>query len=68
MGDFFLPLILLLIVLAIFTQDGFTITLIYLFAGLYAVGSWWSRKALESSHSHGNITTAFFREKMFQSG
>ena len=36
------------VVLAIFTQDGFTITLIYLFAGLYAVGSWWSRKALEA--------------------
>ncbi len=48
MSDFFLPLILLLIALAIFTQDGFTITLIYLFAGLYAVGSWWSRKALEA--------------------
>lgn len=48
MSDFFLPLILLLIALAVFTQDGFTITLIYLFAGVYALGSWWSRKALES--------------------
>ena len=48
MGDLFLPLILLLIILAIFTQDGFTITLVYLFAGVYAIGSWWSRKALES--------------------
>ena len=48
MGDFFLPLILLLIILAIVTQDGFTITLIYLFAGVYAIGSWWSRTALEA--------------------
>ncbi len=48
MSSFFLPLLILLIALAIFTQDGFTITLIYLFAGLYAVGSWWSRKALEA--------------------
>ncbi|NUM49158.1 MAG: DUF58 domain-containing protein, partial [Anaerolineales bacterium] len=48
MSDFFLPLLLLLIALAIFTQDGFTITLIYLFAGVYALGSWWSRKALEA--------------------
>ncbi|MCB9136105.1 MAG: DUF58 domain-containing protein [Anaerolineales bacterium] len=48
MSDFLLPLILLLLALAIFTQDDFTITLVYLFAGVYALGSWWSRKALEA--------------------
>jgi uncharacterized protein (DUF58 family) len=46
MGDTFLPILLLLLVLSFFFQDSYIFILIYLFAGSYALGRWWSRKAL----------------------
>jgi uncharacterized protein (DUF58 family) len=42
----YLPLLILLIVLAAFLRDDFALTSIYLFVGAFAIGTWWSRRAL----------------------
>ncbi len=48
MAEFIIPLILLLGLLALFGQESFVFTLIYIFAGTYALVRWWSRRALHS--------------------
>ncbi len=48
MIDYYLPLILLLLVLAAFFQEDFVFTLLYLFAGAFALSRWWGRKALRA--------------------
>lgn len=47
MGDYYLPLVLLLVLIAVFVQDDFVFTLLYLFVGAFLIVSWWSRRALE---------------------
>jgi len=44
----YLPLLVLLIALAAIFQDDFSFTLLYLFAGAYGIGLWWSRRSLAS--------------------
>lgn len=46
MAGAYLPLLILLVVLAAFLRDDFALTLIYLFVGAFAAGTWWSRRAL----------------------
>lgn len=46
MIDYYLPLILLLLLLAAFFREDFVFTLLYLFAGAFTLSRWWSRKAL----------------------
>jgi uncharacterized protein (DUF58 family) len=48
MDTFFLPLLISLLVLAAFLRDDFIFSLVYLFAGAYALGYWWSRRALSA--------------------
>ncbi len=61
----YLPLIILLIVIAAWMRDDFAVTLIYLFVGAFAAGSWWSRKSLaQISHKRLFNDHAFLGEKV----
>jgi uncharacterized protein (DUF58 family) len=42
----YLPILIILIVLAGFLRDDFSLTLIYLFVGAFFAGTWWSRRSL----------------------
>ena len=46
MAGTFLPLLIVLLVIAAFTRGDFALTLIYLVIGALAAGIWWGRKAL----------------------
>jgi len=46
MSGTFLPLLVVLLVIAAFLRGDFALTLIYLVAGALAAGIWWSRRAL----------------------
>ena len=46
MAGTFLPLLIVLLVIAAFTRGDFALTLIYLVVGALAAGIWWGRKAL----------------------
>ncbi len=48
MSNFFLPFLILLSFVAVILRADFVLTLIYLFVGVFAVGRWWSRRALNS--------------------
>jgi uncharacterized protein (DUF58 family) len=48
MSDFFLPFLILLAFVAVILRADFVLTLIYLFVGAFALGRWWSRRALRS--------------------
>jgi uncharacterized protein (DUF58 family) len=60
-----LPSVLVLIVVAAFVRDDFAFTLIYLLVGVYALGIWWSNRALaavsykRSYDSHVFLGTEF---------
>src|SRR5687767_15858803 len=61
----YLPLIILLIVIAAWMRDDFAVTLIYLFVGAFVAGSWWSRKSLaQISHKRLFNDHAFLGEKV----
>jgi uncharacterized protein (DUF58 family) len=42
----YLPLLILLLIIAALMRDDFALTLIYLFVGAFAAGSWWSKRSL----------------------
>ena len=46
MSGTFLPLLIVLVLIAAFMRGGFALTLIYLVVGAFAAGIWWSRQAL----------------------
>ena len=46
MVDTFIPLLVLLLLLAALMRDDFAITLIYLVVGAVAIGTWWSHRSL----------------------
>lgn len=46
MSGTFLPLLVVLLLIAAFLRGGFALTLIYLVVGALAAGIWWSRRAL----------------------
>lgn len=48
MGDFYPPLLAILLALAFFTRDGFVFTLVYLFAGTYALTRFWNARTSSS--------------------
>lgn len=47
-SDFYLPLLVVLVVLAAVLREDFAFTLIYLLAGAFALGRWWSNRALRA--------------------
>lgn len=46
MAGTFLPLLVVLLIIAAFTRGDFALTLIYLIVGALAAGMWWGRRAL----------------------
>ena len=48
MSGYFLPLVLILLVIAALMREDFVFILLYLIAGAFAFGRWWSRKALQA--------------------
>jgi uncharacterized protein (DUF58 family) len=47
-SDFYLPFVVVILVMAALLQEDYLFTVLYLFAGAYALGRWWSRKAIQS--------------------
>ena len=61
----YLPLLLILIVIAALLHDDFALTLIYLFVGSFLVGNWWSRQSLKQiRHTRLFSDHAFLDEKV----
>jgi uncharacterized protein (DUF58 family) len=61
----YLPLLVLLLVIAALMRDDFALTLIYLFVGSFALGSWWSRTSLRQiDHRRQFNARAFLGEKV----
>ena len=65
MGEYYIPLLILLITLAVFIQDDFIFTLIYLLAGAYAFLRLWGQYALRSvKHSRSFTDRAFPEDRV----
>jgi uncharacterized protein (DUF58 family) len=61
----YIPILVILIVLAAFMRDDFALTLIYLFLGASIIGTWWSRKSItQVSHQRKYTDRAFLGEKV----
>lgn len=66
MIDYYLPLILLLLLLAAFFREDFVFTLLYLFAGAFALSRWWSRKALTAVAASRKLPARAFLGEQFE--
>jgi uncharacterized protein (DUF58 family) len=61
----YIPILVILIVLAAFMRDDFALTLIYLFLGASVIGMWWSRKSISQvGHRRKFTDRAFLGEKV----
>ncbi len=61
----FLPLLILLLVLAAALRDDFALTLIYLFVGALGAGVWWTRRSLSRLKAERSFNErAFLGEKV----
>ncbi len=60
MTSYFLPFLILLIVLAAVLRDNFVFTLLYLFTGSYLLGQLWSRRALAAVRYQRRFTRHVF--------
>lgn len=61
----YLPLLVLLLVIAAALRDDFALTLIYLFVGAFGAGIWWTRRALSRLQAARSFSTrAFLGEKV----
>jgi uncharacterized protein (DUF58 family) len=65
MADNFFLLLILLAFVAIGLHEDFVLTLVYFIVGVYAVGRWWSHRALNAVHFHRTFPRrAFLNEKV----
>lgn len=65
MSGLFLPLLVVLILIASFMRGDFALTLIYLVVGALVAGIWWSRRALKQVETKRRFNThAFLGEKI----
>src|SRR5687768_10178224 len=61
----FLPLLVLLLLIAAFLRGGFALTLIYLVVGALAAGLWWSRRVVTQLETRRRFSThAFLGERI----
>ena len=56
----YLPLLFIILIVAALYRDDFSFTLLYFFAGAYALGAWWTRRALASVRFHREFTDRAF--------
>jgi uncharacterized protein (DUF58 family) len=59
-SEYFIPIILILLVIGALLREQFVFTILYLFIGAYAFGRWWSVKALEAVHSRRTLPSRAF--------
>ena len=65
MSGSFLPLIVVLLVIASFMRGDFALTLIYLVIGSLVAGLWWSNRALGQVQTRRRFSThAFLGERI----
>jgi uncharacterized protein (DUF58 family) len=65
MSSTFLPLLIVLLLIAAFMRGDFALTLIYLVVGALAAGMWWSRQALTQVQAKRRFSThAFLGERI----
>ena len=65
MSGTFLPLLVVLLLIASFLRGDFALTLIYLVVGALAAGMWWSRRALAQVETKRRFSThAFLGEQI----
>jgi uncharacterized protein (DUF58 family) len=65
MSDLYVLFLILLAVIAVGLQQDFILTLLYLFVGAYALGRWWSHRALRSISFRRSFTRrAFLGERV----
>src|SRR5215207_543814 len=65
MSGTFLPLLVVLVLIAAFLRGDFALTLIYLVVGALAMGTWWCRRALGQVDAKRHFNThAFLGEKI----
>lgn len=65
MAGTFLPLLVVLVLIAAFMRGDFALTLIYLVVGALAAGVWWSRRALAQVEAKRRFSThAFLGERI----
>jgi uncharacterized protein (DUF58 family) len=61
----YLPLLVLLLIIAALMRDDFALTLIYLFVGAFIAGSWWSKRSLSKiDYKRKFDSKAFLGEKV----
>jgi len=61
----YLPLLVLLLIIATALRDDFALTLIYLFVGAFGAGLWWSRRSLARLEAERSFSErAFLGEKV----
>lgn len=60
MGDFYIPIIVMLLIIGAMLREDFVFTILYLFIGAYALGRWWSRRALSSVDSERKLQPRAF--------
>lgn len=60
MGDFYIPVIVMLLVIGALLREDFVFTILYLFIGAYAIGRWWSRRALNAIGSERKLQPRVF--------
>lgn len=60
---YYLPFVLVFLIIAAFLRDSFVFTLVYFLLGTYLVGGWWSRRALAGVEYQRDVPTrAFYGE------
>ncbi len=65
MFDDFTIFLILIVILAALIRDDLLFTVVYLFAGAFLLGRWWSRRALRGVHFNRSMTThAFMGEEV----
>jgi uncharacterized protein (DUF58 family) len=66
MSGTFLPLLVVLLLIASFMRGDFALTLIYLVIGALAAGMWWSRRALAQVEAERGFSTHVFLGERIQ--
>jgi uncharacterized protein (DUF58 family) len=66
LSDFFVPLLIILLVLGVLLHEDFIFTVIYLLAGVFALSRWWSRKALVNITAQREFPGRLFLEEEAQ--
>jgi uncharacterized protein (DUF58 family) len=65
-SQFFIPLLISLFIIAALLREDFVFILLYLLAGAFAIGHWWSRKGLKSLEVNRSLPQRAFLDQEIQ--